>query len=167
VRLPDTLLQEFPYTEQLEGDLNLMIRAVERGKYRFKRWEVVYGTPIDLDESISINYPFFGPTRLIAHFEERLQGIYIPNSFTPNGDGYNDILKVYGTEISEENFRFAIMNRWGKEIWGTTDITKGWNGAVEGSDYFVPPGPYAYFLRYVNAVTGEIVETSGSILLIR
>lgn len=167
VRLPDTLIQEFPYQQVREGDLFLPIEVVERGKYEFSHWEVVYGVPIEYPEYSAINYPFYGPSRLIAHFEERFNAVFIPNSFTPNGDGFNDILKVYGNEVSEENFRFSIMNRWGKEIWGTTDINEGWNGAVEGTDYYVPPGSYAYFLRYVNTITGEITQTSGSILLIR
>jgi len=167
VRLPDTLIQEFPYQKQMEGDQFIPMEVVERGKYKFSHWEVVYGAPVEYPDYPAISYPFYGQTRLIAHFDERFNAVFVPNSFTPNGDGFNDILKVYGNEVAEENFRFAIMNRWGMEIWGTTDINEGWNGAVEGSNYFVPPGAYAYFLRYVNSITGEITQTSGSILLIR
>ncbi|HKL02521.1 MAG TPA: gliding motility-associated C-terminal domain-containing protein, partial [Cryomorphaceae bacterium] len=66
-----------------------------------------------------------------------------------------------------DNFRFAVLNRWGQEIWNTTDVEKGWNGAEEGSSYAAPPGIYSYFLRYENSITGEIVEKAGTITLIR
>jgi|GEM_PF-5944044 len=60
------------------------------------------------------------------------------------------------------------MNRWGQEIWSTTNINDGWNGGgEEGSSYFAPPGFYSYFLRYRNDITGDIVRTSGTVLLIR
>lgn len=167
VRMPDTLLQDFPYEKRLEGNLNIPLEVIERGKFKFSHWEVEYGAPLDNDQLPAINYPFYGPTKLIAHFEERFNAVFVPNSFTPNEDGFNDVLKVYGNEVSEENFRFAIMNRWGQEIWGTTNLNEGWNGAVEGSGYYASPGSYGYFLRYVNKITGEVVQTSGSILLIR
>ncbi len=167
VRLPDTLLKAFPYEEVLLGDENIPMEIIERGKYKFTHWEVVYGTPIENDKLLNISYPFYSATKLVAHFEERFNAVFIPNSFTPNGDGFNDILKVYGNEVSPENFRLSIMNRWGQEIWSTTNIDDGWNGAVQGSNYFVPPGFYSYFLRYKNAVTGDITRTSGTILLIR
>jgi gliding motility-associated-like protein len=167
VKLPDTLLKEFPYQSQMLGDENIPIEAIDRNKWKFSHWEVKFGMGVDNQDFPLLSYPFFAPTHLVAHFEERFNAVFIPNSFTPNGDGYNDLLKVYGVEVSPDNFRFSIMNRWGQEIWSTTNINDGWNGAEEGSNYFVPPGFYSYFLRYKNEVTDEVIETSGSILLIR
>jgi gliding motility-associated-like protein len=167
VRLADTLLKQLPYQNTLLGNENIPIEAIDRGKYKFSHWEVRMGAAADNENLSLLSYPFYAPTHLIAHFEERLNSVFIPSSFTPNGDGLNDILKVYGLEVSDENFRFSIMNRWGQEIWSTSDINDGWNGGVEGSNYFVPPGFYSYFLRYRNEITGDVVRTSGTILLIR
>jgi len=168
VRLPDTLLKKLPYTSVLLGNENIAVEAIERGKYKFSHWEVKTGAAAENETFPLLNYAFFAPTHLIAHFEERLNSVFIPNSFTPNGDGLNDLLKVYGNEVSAENFRLSIMNRWGQEIWSTTNINDGWNGGgEEGSSYFAPPGFYSYFLRYRNDITGDIVRTSGTVLLIR
>ncbi|MCH2213614.1 MAG: CotH kinase family protein [Flavobacteriales bacterium] len=167
VRLADTLLKSLPYSAQRLTEDRLAIEAIDRENYKFSHWEVKFGAGIDNKDLPLLSYSFVVPTHLIAHFEERFNAVFIPNSFTPNGDGFNDLLKVYGNEVSQENFRFAVMNRSGQEIWTTENANDGWNGAVDGSNYFVPPGIYTYFLRYRNEVTGDIVETSGSVLLIR
>lgn len=167
VRLVDTLLKKLPYQTQMLGNENIAVEAIERDKYKFSHWEVRMGAAADNENFPLLSYPFFAPTHLVAHFEERLNSVFIPNSFTPNGDGFNDILKIYGNEVSPENFRFSILNRWGQEVWSTSSIDDGWNGGVEGSNYFVPPGFYSYFLRYRNEVTGDVVRTSGTVLLIR
>ena len=49
----------------------------------------------------------------------------------------------------------------------TEDITKGWNGGKYDDGYYAPPGIYAYFLRYVDTVTKEITEKTGTIVLVR
>jgi gliding motility-associated-like protein len=56
--------------------------------------------------------------------------IYIPNAFTPNGDGLNDIFQAKGYYISK--FDMVIYDRWGEQIFSSDDITKGWDGTVKG-----------------------------------
>ncbi len=53
---------------------------------------------------------------------------YIPNSFTPNMDGFNEMFLGYGTNIKD--FHIMIFDRWGNKIFESNDITKGWNGKV-------------------------------------
>jgi gliding motility-associated-like protein len=167
VRIPDSLIQNFPYQNQQLGNENMVIEAIERGKYAFSHWEVIFGVAMDYAESPTQNYYLGGPTHIVAHFEERIHDVFIPNSFTPNGDGVNDLLKVYANEIDLEDFKFSVSNRWGNELFYTTDINKGWNGSDQNGDHFVPPGQYTYFVRYVNTVTGEIIEKAGTVTLIR
>lgn len=167
VKLPDTLIQTFPYSNEHLGDEEITIEVIERGKYAFDHWEVVYGYPMDDESALFQNYYFGTPIKLIAHFKERFNSVYIPSSFTPNGDGVNDIFKVYANQIDLSDFRFSIVNRWGQEIFYTEDPDVGWNGSVNGDGYYAPPGTYAYFIRYVNTVNNQITETAGSIVLIR
>ncbi len=58
--------------------------------------------------------------------------LFIPNAFSPNGDGQNDKLYVRGNCIKE--FIFAIYDRWGEKIFETSDINEGWNGKYKGID---------------------------------
>jgi gliding motility-associated-like protein len=87
--------------------------------------------------------------------------IFVPNAFTPNGDGKNDVLKVYGNYIATIDLR--IFNQWGQLIYQTTDPTTGWDGKHKGQ--LQPVGVYAYTLKVVRQ-DGTIVTKKGSINLI-
>ena len=65
---------------------------------------------------------------------------YLPNAFTPNDDGVNDVWKSEHTGIA--NFRLSVWNRWGTKIWETTDPDFTWMGQQQDSQYFVPDGVY-------------------------
>jgi gliding motility-associated-like protein len=87
---------------------------------------------------------------------------YFPNSFTPNGDGKNDIFRIppgifFHLEI------LAVYDRYGNEIFKTADITKGWDGTYKG--IAAPPGSYIYVVK--GAGLKEDILLKGSILLIR
>ena len=98
-----------------------------------------------------------------------LDQVFIPNSFTPNGDGRNDELKVYGYVIAE--MRFVIFNQWGEKIAETKnaamDASGGhivWDGRHKGD--IQPSGVYMYVARIV-LLNGTILEKKGAINLIR
>lgn len=67
-------------------------------------------------------------------------GIYIPNAFTPNGDGVNDVFSVSGRSI--DHFDMEIYNRWGAKIFESEDPKKAWDGTYQG--VVVPQGDYIY-----------------------
>ncbi|BAV09119.1 CHU large protein [Filimonas lacunae] len=88
--------------------------------------------------------------------------VFIPNSFTPNGDGKNDVLKVYSQNI--KTLRFMVFNQWGEKVFETSDVSIGWNGAYNGKPQ--PSGVYMYVSR-MELTTGEVVEKKGTINLVR
>lgn len=88
--------------------------------------------------------------------------IYIPNSFTPNGDGLNDILLVYGYTI--KNVRFAVFNQWGEKIFESTNQASGWNGTYRGK--MQPSGVYMYVCQ-LTLNDGSTQVKKGSINLVR
>lgn len=89
-------------------------------------------------------------------------GIYVPNAFTPNGDGVNDVFLIYGTAIA--SVRLMIYNQWGSLVYTSTDITKGWDGTYKGGK--APAGIYVYALE-TNMQDGKRVTKNGSLSLIR
>lgn len=89
-------------------------------------------------------------------------GIFIPNSFTPNGDGLNDVLKVYSYKIRE--MQFAVFNQWGEKLFESRDQSRGWDGTYKGK--MQPSGVYMYVCRMV-LTDGTVVDKRGAINLIR
>lgn len=88
--------------------------------------------------------------------------IYIPNAFTPNGDGTNDVLYVRGRNITQ--VYFAIFERWGEKVFETNDMNIGWDGKVNGKD--ADPAVFDYYLKVVCAEEEEFFQ-KGNITLIR
>ncbi len=90
--------------------------------------------------------------------------VYIPNIFSPNGDGENDVLYVRGEGI--EYLEFIIYNRWGQKIFETTSQEKGWDGSFRGNQ--CDTGVFSYILRITwTGVVGEREDFSGTITLVR
>lgn len=73
--------------------------------------------------------------------------IYIPNSFSPDGDGFNNSFQVSGKNIASEFFELSIYNRWGELIFSSQDPTIGWDGAVADRG-IAPTGVYTYQVTY-------------------
>jgi len=88
--------------------------------------------------------------------------IFIPDVFSPNDDGNNDVLFVRGGGIL--NLELNIYNRWGDRVFKTTDIDEGWDGYVMGNK--APTGVYIYQLT-ARTENGIDVEQSGDITLVR
>jgi gliding motility-associated-like protein len=86
----------------------------------------------------------------------------VPNAFSPNGDGGNDILFVYGYRT--KTILFRVFNRWGEKVFETTDINKGWDGIYKGE-----PQEMDVYAWTLNALLeGDIrVERQGNVTLIR
>jgi gliding motility-associated-like protein len=88
--------------------------------------------------------------------------VYIPNAFTPNGDGQNEAMYVRGNFITE--LYFTIYDRWGEKVFETTDQNKGWDGKFKGRD--CDPAVYVYYLE-MTCEGGFTYFEKGNITLIR
>lgn len=88
--------------------------------------------------------------------------IYLPNSFTPDGDGLNEYF--YGRFIGLLSARFYIFNRWGEEIFFSDQLNFVWNGEYEGVP--VQDGTYSWYLIY-EIEKGIYEDLSGHVNVIR
>ena len=88
--------------------------------------------------------------------------IFVPNTFTPNGDGNNDLLFVRGRHITE--LEFMIFDRWGEKVFETRDQEVGWDGTFRGMD--VDPAVFVYHLT-VHCLDGQRYFTKGNITVVR
>lgn len=91
--------------------------------------------------------------------------VYMPNSFTPNGDGINDVFKVEAN--GDAIFKLQIFNRWGDIVFETTDSEKVWLGDNDqAADTFVGNGLYLFKLT-IKGYKNEAIERTGTIQVIR
>lgn len=88
--------------------------------------------------------------------------IFIPDAFTPNGDGNNDLLLVRGRHIRDLDLK--VFDRWGEVVFATTDPAKGWDATYKGKP--VDPAVYVYWLT-VHCVDGQAFFTKGNVTVIR
>lgn len=87
--------------------------------------------------------------------------IYIPNVFTPNGDGINDKFKV-SSYIAPDSYELVIYNRWGQKVFESTSVEDSWDGKFQGND--VPEGAYVYILKIKTCSSRDV---KGVVTLIR
>ncbi len=92
-------------------------------------------------------------------------GLWLPNAFTPNGDGINDVFKALGYHVV--SFHMHIFNRWGELVFVSDHMDRGWDGKHNGMPCEL--GVYVYDVRYVASakdvpVTGRL---RGNVTLIR
>jgi gliding motility-associated-like protein len=90
-------------------------------------------------------------------------GLTVPNAFTPNNDGHNDILKVLGFGIQSLKY-FRVYNRWGQLVFASADAGLGWNGSVGGQQ--APGGTYVWMAAGVD-FNGRLMQGEGTVILIR
>ncbi|MFL5754214.1 MAG: PKD domain-containing protein [Bacteroidia bacterium] len=88
--------------------------------------------------------------------------LFIPNTFTPNGDGHNDVFRIRGQSLPF--FYLAVYNRWGDLVFESKDPAIGWDGTFKGMK--VDPGVYGYYLKG-GCVEEEEFFKKGNVTLIR
>ncbi|MBL7939554.1 MAG: gliding motility-associated C-terminal domain-containing protein [Flavobacteriales bacterium] len=149
---PGTKVELRPEGELLEtiwstGDTAAAI-TVGEGEYSYEAVDIV-GCP---------------HTDLVRVFiDQGLDGqVYIPNAFSPNDDGFNELFLVEGPERSD--FELAIHDRWGEELYRSIDPYQGWDGE-SGSQ----PGVYVYTVTYRDrcAANNTLVTKRGHVTLLR
>lgn len=89
---------------------------------------------------------------------------YFPNSFTPSGDGLNEVFKIE-TLAEFTNFKLLIFNRWGEQIFESNDKNKGWDGNFNGKK--APFGVYVYKFSGSIVDSNEQLNKTGRVTLIR
>ena len=102
-------------------------------------------------------------TQAIVTINEELI-YYVPNSFTPNEDGINDIfLPIFTSGFEADDYELSIFNRWGEIVFETTDYLKGWDGTYAGNE--VQNGVYTYRIEFKYAANDGREVVHGHVTL--
>lgn len=88
--------------------------------------------------------------------------VHVPTAFTPNSDGLNDVLRIFGLPTNKGSIQ--VYNKWGEIIYQSDDIITGWNGRIQNSN--APEGTYRYKV-YFEIPEGGTRTQVGTFVLIR
>ena len=140
------------YTWQ-DGSKDSVFLVSQSGTYWVSAYIEDY--KITVTDTIRVNYTDCTPPKY---------PLWIPNSFTPNGDGLNDIFKPE-TLAEIEEYTMLIFNRWGQQIFESNDINKAWDGKYKGR--IVESGVYTYRIEATDKLTKEKKVYNGRVTLIQ
>lgn len=100
--------------------------------------------------------------KVFISVEELLTNYFVPNAFSPNGDGENDEFKVYGNGIKGLTMR--VFDRWGALVFESMEVDARWDGTYKGRD--LPEGVYIYTVTVIFE-DGKMEQSNGSVTIIR
>ncbi len=91
--------------------------------------------------------------------------IYAPNTFTPDGDEFNQTWRIHIEGVDEFDFDLQVYNRWGEIIWESHDVNAAWDGTYNGEP--VPQGTYTWVIRTREIISDKKYVWNGTINLIK
>lgn len=94
-----------------------------------------------------------------------IHDIFIPNVFTPNGDGNNDYFEVFGNKKTWKQFEVQVFNRWGEKVYESNDMNFKWDGIYKSKPSPASVYVYQIHLVYLDNFTDKIYK--GSVTLVR
>ena len=183
VKVNSMWLPYYAWNGDYFGNIDTYFKASPNTNYVFDHWEAknhVFIYPQSTVDTLDI----FTSDTIIAHFKfiepdppidttppppvvvdppVGFTGFHMPNGFSPNGDGNNELLKFFvGTDVN--SFHLLIFDRWGNLMFETENEYVLWDGTYKGMP--LNTGVYAYALTYVLS-TGQEVKKTGNITLIK
>ncbi|UKN00532.1 CotH kinase family protein [Paracrocinitomix mangrovi] len=174
----------YPFTGQYYGGMLTIFKANPNAGFAFDYWES-YNHTFMAPDSLVDSLNFTMADTIIGHFIDTtttnppppppggggnplpnptgFTGVHVPNAFSPNADGNNDVYSIYvGWDVT--NFQFQLFDRWGNAVFKSSTYGDVWDGRYKSK--LVNNGIYTYVLIYDSSETGHHEET-GNITVIR
>ncbi len=98
---------------------------------------------------------------------EDIPSLYVPNAFTPDGDGLNDLFAAKGVNIDPACFSMWIFDRWGNEIYRTGDLNEGWDGRAKDGKDIAQMDVYVWKISYRELDSLQPKKIIGHVSLIK
>jgi gliding motility-associated-like protein len=160
------IVDQFQFSSNVPGGLNLLwdfgdgSTSTEMNPvHKFAVSDTPYRVTLSVTNS-------FGCASTVTYFRDivvtSVPDVFIPNTFTPNGDGKNDGFRIFGEGITLENFQ--IFNVYGNIVFESEDVTEMWDGEFNGKP--VQGGTY-YYTATIKDFIGLTYEKEGSFTVIR
>ncbi|MCB9171103.1 MAG: gliding motility-associated C-terminal domain-containing protein [Flavobacteriales bacterium] len=134
------------------------------GRFAYHQFEDVLGGTYDVCLDVVDQYGCVDT--LCKVVEVLVPTFYMPNAFTPNGDGTNDVLRPVTIGMVPEDHRFSVYDRWGQIIFDSTDPEEGWDGSFRNGGTTLPQGVYVWRLVERPTYSSDKKEWVGRVTLL-
>lgn len=149
----------------------------------YYNWTFTEGTPatsskenpkINFPDGVIGDYPVylkawseFGCVDSVKHIIHVVSDVilYVPNTFTPDNDNFNETWKIHIHGIDVYDFVLKVYNRWGEILWESHDPSAAWDGTYGGKT--VPDGTYIWIIQTKDMVTDNKYEYKGQVTILR
>ncbi|HPQ59092.1 MAG TPA: CotH kinase family protein [Flavobacteriales bacterium] len=166
IQLGGDLYTTFPTWVEVPEGISMPLQVLPAPYRYFLYWDILNNTTVPADSTLpAVDVAFFSTDTVVAHLEQEIYGYYVPNSFTPNADGINDVWLPLGNAFDVLRFQLQVFDRWGELVHETNDPFEGWDGQANGKD--APDGVYVFRVNVVDAIDNEDHELTGHVTLLR
>lgn len=93
--------------------------------------------------------------------------VYVPNAFSPNGNGINELFYPVILGAETKDFEFTIFDRWGELVYRTEDMTEPWNGGMNNANTPLEPGVFTWRVRLRESAKAEREDLYGHVTLLK
>lgn len=126
-------------------------------------------THTDTYQAVAMNLSGCTTSDLVTIYVDERGRIYAPNAFSPNGDGVNDLFRLYSDESAQEVELLQVYDRWGNELFTAAhfppnDPNVGWDGTYRGKP--LDPAVFVFYAR-VRLINGNLKQLKGGVTLVR
>ena len=161
-----TFYSTFPTWVNVPENVQIPMSVSPAQYYDFVGWSIKNGYPSPADTTLTdLTVTFWTSDTIVAHLKPQDHAYFVPNSFTPNGDGINDSWQPWGNVIDLEKFDIKVFDRWGQLMFSSQDPNEPWDGTLGGQP--MPEGVYVYKAHVVEGITKERHEFFGHLSLVR
>ena len=167
VIVDDFLVVNDDWTGELEAERAMPFTAYAENFWYFDKWEANNHLASPDNRSQEVEYTITTSDTIVAYFVQEPFNVFVPNSFTPNNDGKNDVFLPIGSAWDVDLYELLIFNRWGEVVFQSTDATVAWTGDHQSGTHYVRDEVYVYRLKVKSVHEPTPQEFSGSITVIR
>jgi len=166
IRFNGTIYTELPTLVSAPEDVPMAFEVLPAEFHDFLYWEVKNAdfTPTD-SSAVALSANFLTTDTIVAFLRPQDHTYFVPNAFSPNGDGINDVFLPLGQAIRASTYDLSIFDRWGQEVYRTNSVGTGWDGSKGGKP--ANEGVYIFRALVQDGVSMERFELMGHVTLIR
>lgn len=149
-----------PYTQKFREHTTIQLQAIPSTGMQFDFWAKDNAI---IERNNDYIYTIEHDDTLRVVFSEKDLALFIPNSFSPNGDNINDVFKPIGDSEKVKEYQLMIFNEWGEFIFESNDFDIGW--AAENIN-ITPNNVFIYKISVTSALTNARFEYKGTVIVL-